>query len=318
MVKKEVNKRKKPIFKFSKAMRKKLMVLFTCITLLLCALIGRLMYINYTSGEKYKEKVLKWKEKAEEFYLLKKNAKNGIGLKEFIYREKKEFEQSNRYKEMKIGDRYFANDSDIQNKLRKYVDLDGTEKIARHAKNFKLEHSIIYKLVMQKASYLLKQEPTIQQRDDEHKNEQYTKELSKIFNKRMHKRLKRTVIEVVNKGINWWYVYIDETGDLKVQLKYATKIIPLWADDEHEVLDGIIMVYKLEQYTDTGKEDVIKIAVYFIGKCIKDDIVCQESELLEAMFVPIETALELLSFDDTKRVLKEADDYISSLSNCSK
>ena len=55
---KEVNKRKKPIFKFSKAMRKKLMVLFTCITLLLCALIGRLMYINYTSGEKYKEKVL--------------------------------------------------------------------------------------------------------------------------------------------------------------------------------------------------------------------------------------------------------------------
>jgi len=58
VVKKEVNKRKKPIFKFSKAMRMKLMVLFTCITLLFCALIGRLMYINYTSGEKYKEKVL--------------------------------------------------------------------------------------------------------------------------------------------------------------------------------------------------------------------------------------------------------------------
>ena len=55
---KEVSKRKKPTFKFSKGMRKKLMVLFTCITLLLCALIGRLMYINYTSGEKYKEKVL--------------------------------------------------------------------------------------------------------------------------------------------------------------------------------------------------------------------------------------------------------------------
>lgn len=192
-------------------------------------------------------------------YELKKNAKNGIGLKEFIYREKKKFEQSNRYKEMKIGDRYFANDSDIQNKTRTYIEVDGSEKVAPHAKNFKLEHSIIYKLVMQKASFLLKQEPTIQQRDEEHKNESYSKEISKVFNKRMHKRLKRTVIEAVNKGINWWYVYIDESGDLKVQLKYATKIIPLWADDEHEVLDGIIMVYKLEQYTDTGKEDVIKI-----------------------------------------------------------
>lgn len=192
-------------------------------------------------------------------YELKKNATNGIKLSEFIYREKKAFEDSDKYKEMKIGDRYFANDTDIQNKKRVYIENDGSERIAPHAKNFKLEHSIIYKLVMQKASYLLKKEPTIQQRDEEHKNNIYAKEISKIFNKKMHKRLKRTVIESVNKGINWWHVYIDENGDLKVRLKYATKIIPLWADDEHEVLDGIIMVYKLEKYTDTGKDSVIKI-----------------------------------------------------------
>lgn len=191
-------------------------------------------------------------------YELKKNATNGIKLSEFIYREKKEFEKSDRYKEMKIGDGYFANDTDIQKKVRKYIELDGTEQISKHAKNFKLEHSIIYKLVMQKASFLLKQEPTIQQRD-ENKNEIYSKEISKIFNKKMHKRLKRTVIEAVNKGLNWWYVYIDEKGDLKVQLKYATKIIPEWADDEHEILDAIIMVYRLEKYIDIGKEDVVKI-----------------------------------------------------------
>ncbi|MBQ8518433.1 MAG: peptidoglycan glycosyltransferase [Agathobacter sp.] len=39
-------------------MRKKLIVLFTLLTVCLCALIGRLMYINYTSGEKYEKKVL--------------------------------------------------------------------------------------------------------------------------------------------------------------------------------------------------------------------------------------------------------------------
>ena len=39
-------------------MRMKLIVLFSVLVILLCALIGRLMYINYTSGEKYEKKVL--------------------------------------------------------------------------------------------------------------------------------------------------------------------------------------------------------------------------------------------------------------------
>lgn len=44
--------------KFNRKMRKKLMVLFTAVTLVLCGLIGRLMYIDYTSGDKYEKKVL--------------------------------------------------------------------------------------------------------------------------------------------------------------------------------------------------------------------------------------------------------------------
>ncbi len=55
---KETSKPRKRIYKFTKGMRKKLMVLFTVVILCLCALIGRLMYINYTSGEKYEKKVL--------------------------------------------------------------------------------------------------------------------------------------------------------------------------------------------------------------------------------------------------------------------
>ena len=49
---------KKPVLKLSRGMRKKLIVLFTLLTVCLCALIGKLMYINYTSGEKYEKKVL--------------------------------------------------------------------------------------------------------------------------------------------------------------------------------------------------------------------------------------------------------------------
>lgn len=51
-------KRRKRITKFLKRMQKKLIVLFLLITVALTALIGRLMYIEYSQGEKYEKIVL--------------------------------------------------------------------------------------------------------------------------------------------------------------------------------------------------------------------------------------------------------------------
>lgn len=46
------------MLKFPKRMQKKMIVMFTCIAAMLIGLIGRLMYIEYTSGEKYEKIVL--------------------------------------------------------------------------------------------------------------------------------------------------------------------------------------------------------------------------------------------------------------------
>lgn len=51
-------RRKKELAKFPRKMRKKLIVTFLTITILLVALIGRIMYIEVTSGEKYEKIVL--------------------------------------------------------------------------------------------------------------------------------------------------------------------------------------------------------------------------------------------------------------------
>ena len=51
-------RRKRPVKKFTRRMRAKLMVLFSGILFLLCVLIGRLMYIEHTDGDKYEKKVL--------------------------------------------------------------------------------------------------------------------------------------------------------------------------------------------------------------------------------------------------------------------
>lgn len=55
-------KKKKPMLKFPKRMQKKMIVMFALISLMLAGLIGRLMYIEYTSGEKYEKIVLSQQE----------------------------------------------------------------------------------------------------------------------------------------------------------------------------------------------------------------------------------------------------------------
>ena len=47
--------------------------------------------------------------------------------------------------------------------------------------------------------------------------------------------------------------------------------------------------------------------MYFVGKCLESNIVCQETDVSEAISVCVEKAPELLSFEETRRILKEAD-----------
>ena len=67
------------------------------------------------------------------------------------------------------------------------------------------------------------------------------------------------------------------------------------------------------EYKLPNKANTIKRSVYFLGRCTETNIICQETEVSEAKFVSIEKALELLSFENTKMILKEADVYIESI-----
>ena len=55
-------KKRRPLLKFPRRMKKKLIVMFTIVAGKLIGLIGRLMYIEYTSGEKYEKIVLSQQE----------------------------------------------------------------------------------------------------------------------------------------------------------------------------------------------------------------------------------------------------------------
>ena len=51
-------RRRRPVKKLNRSMRTKLIVLFGVVIIGLSILIGRLMYIQYSSGDKYEKKVL--------------------------------------------------------------------------------------------------------------------------------------------------------------------------------------------------------------------------------------------------------------------
>jgi 8-oxo-dGTP pyrophosphatase MutT (NUDIX family) len=65
--------------------------------------------------------------------------------------------------------------------------------------------------------------------------------------------------------------------------------------------------YELQSIPNTVKQ-----SVYFLGECTSDRIICQESEVLEARFIPYKNALALLTFKETKDILKEAEIFIKS------
>ena len=67
-----------------------------------------------------------------------------------------------------------------------------------------------------------------------------------------------------------------------------------------EIIEGFRqqIEYKLSNFIDT-----IKQSIYFLGKCLNDEIVCQESEVVNAEFVSFNDAMNKLTFKETKQIL---------------
>ena len=109
---------------------------------------------------------------------------------------------------------------------------------------------------------------------------------------------------------NWYLIIKSPNGDFgfpkghmeKEESEIQTAIRELKEETNVEVrlIDGYR--YQIE-YQMPNLRDVIKQAVYFLGECIHDDIICQPSEVLEAKFLTYDEALKVLTFEETKNIL---------------
>ena len=78
---------------------------------------------------------------------------------------------------------------------------------------------------------------------------------------------------------------------------------------EVEVISGFR--YQIE-YPLPRVPDAIKQSVYFLGKCTSERIICQETEVDSAEFIPYEDAIKMLTFEETKNILRDAELFIQS------
>ena len=67
------------------------------------------------------------------------------------------------------------------------------------------------------------------------------------------------------------------------------------------------------EYTLPQKRSTMKRCVYFLGEYTEGEIICQEEEILDAVFVTFEQAMAMIPFANARSILQEANAYIDSL-----
>lgn len=79
-----------------------------------------------------------------------------------------------------------------------------------------------------------------------------------------------------------------------------------------ELIDGF---KTLDEHLIPQRKNTLKKIVYFLGKYENQEIKTQKEEILNALLVDFETALSLFQFESSKRILKEANDYLMEKNN---
>ena len=97
-----------------------------------------------------------------------------------------------------------------------------------------------------------------------------------------------------------------EPGESEIQT--AVRELKEETGAEVKIIHGFVrrIEYPLPHRTDT-----INQSVYFLGECISDEIIRQECEVAEAVFLPYPEAMVRLTFKETKDILSDAEKFIN-------
>lgn len=187
----------------------------------------------------------RWHEQMEE--VIKNMVASVIKNDQVLLNEIKDWEKSDKRKLMLVGEKYYRNKMDIEEKKRD----------AAWKSNLKLVHGYVKKLVDQKVGYVLSKQPSVTS-----ENEGYQKKLDEIFDAGMINRLRKVGKEAINKGVAYLHPYFNEDGELSFMRFPSEQIIPFYADSENMRIESFLRVYETDHYEGTTKKTLKKVEHY--------------------------------------------------------
>ena len=154
--------------------------------------------------------------------------------------------------EQLLAEKYYDGEQDILSREKKVIGKDGLLVPVDNVPNNRLVDNQYRKLVDQKTNYVLGKPITIATAKSE-----YLKSLNKVFNKKVHRKLRTLAQNAVNGGIAYLYPFYGPDGSFNIAVFPATEICPIWSDKEHTVLDRAMRYYAEETFDHKGQTTLI-------------------------------------------------------------
>ena len=162
---------------------------------------------------------------------------------EIVLEEGERFLASPKRRWMCIGQQYYAGEHDMARQTRKIIGENGTLTAARHLSDQRICHPFLRELIDQKGSYLLGRPFSLRC-----EQEQVAALLTQHMDEAFAALLMRWARDAMVTGIGWIHVHYDKLGMLRLRRMRPEEMAPLWTDDEHSQLAGMIRCFEREEY----------------------------------------------------------------------
>lgn len=174
-----------------------------------------------------------------------------------VYIERCLANSSETREKMEVGENYYNYKQEIDNKERVMLSKNKIIRM-RNMPNQKIKDNQYARAVDQKINFLLAEKPNIDSEDEE-----ALTYLNNFFDNRFIRTLNKLGTDSYNCGISWLYVYTDGK-DIDYKKLDSKCVVPIWTDDNHESLEGVIYLVSKEEFE--GNTLVKKSYVYLYTK----------------------------------------------------
>lgn len=155
------------------------------------------------------------------------------------------------------GDRYYKGDHDILDRKRTASDGKGGQIVISGIPNYRLVDNQFAKMVDQKSTFFLGQQPSTTCENDD-----VEEILRTVLNDDFYKLLLTVGTESIICGISWLYVYYDAESKLSFRVIPGWQILPIWKDSAQKELDFAIRVYEEPFFNGVTEEIIERVEIF--------------------------------------------------------